>query len=100
MADKIRVDHAKGIEASAELKRLAQDAQDYIDGELTRTISDFGSWWEGDAFNKFKSDFELTKSKFRQEIYDEIIAYANNLETAVKAQQQQDTANSNAIGIN
>jgi uncharacterized protein YukE len=100
MAERVRINLSEAQNATSDLNTKAQDALDYINGELSALVTSFDSWWEGDAYNSFKDDFEATKRTFRTDIYDEILAYTRNLTTAVEAQAQQDTSNAGAIKIN
>ena len=100
MAGKVRINLAEKTKAVNDLKRQAEDAWSYINNELSNIIKNFSSWWEGDAYNAFKQDWEITKTKFKSDIYEEIKAYAANLNTAVEAQSQQDTSNVGSIKIN
>lgn len=100
MADRVRINLAERDAAVADINSKAEDAWAYINGELTSLVNSFESWWEGDAYNSFKQDFEITKSKFRTDIYEEIKAYTQNLDKAVTAQSQQDTSNASAVKIN
>ena len=100
MADRVRINLAEKNTAVADINNKAEDAWNYINGELSSLVTSFAGWWEGDAYNSFKDDFEITKTKFRAEIYDEIKAYTQNLDKAVEAQSQQDTSNAGAVKIN
>ena len=100
MADRIRINVSEGRNASKALDTQAQEALNYINGELTNTVVGFASWWEGDAYKAFLDDFNATKAKFNKEIYQEIKTYAANLQTAVTAQSEQDTNNAGSIKIN
>jgi len=100
MAERVRINLAEKNAAVADLNAKAEDALNYINGELSSLVSSLSSWWEGDAYNAFKQDFEITKSKFRTDIYDEIKAYTHNLDQAVESQSQQDTSNAGAVKIN
>jgi uncharacterized protein YukE len=100
MADKVRINLAEKNAAVADLNAKAEDAWNYINGELSSLVVSFANWWEGDAYNAFKQDFELTKNKFRTDIYEEIKAYTKNLDTAVESQSEQDVSNAGAVKIN
>lgn len=100
MADRVRINLAEKNEVIQRMQSLADETWNKIDGELTNLVLNYAQWWEGDAYERFKEDFKITKQKFRETIYDEIIAYKNNLDKAVEAQSQQDTSNAGKIGIN
>ena len=100
MAQTVRIDLAQKDAAVADIANKAEDAWNYINSELQNLVTNFSSWWIGDAYNSFKQDFDVTKSKFKTDIYDEILAYKNNLDKAVVAQSQQDTSNASSININ
>ena len=100
MADTVRINLAEKNAAVADIKNKAEDAWSYINNELSSLITNFSSWWEGDAFNAFKEDWEITKTKFKTDIYEEIKTYADNLDKAVEAQSQQDTSNASAVKLN
>ena len=100
MAQTVRIDLAQKDAAVADIANKAEDAWNYINSELQNLVTNFQSWWIGDAYNSFKQDFDITKTKFKSDIYDEIIAYKGNLEKAVTAQSQQDVSNAGAININ
>ena len=100
MAERVRINLAEKTTAVNDMKAKAEDTYNYINNELSSLVTSFQSWWEGDAFNAFQQDFNTTKGKFKTDIYDEIIAYANNLNSAVEAQSTQDTSNAGSININ
>ena len=100
MAERVRINLAEKNTAVADLKNKAEEAWNYINNELSSLVTNFSSWWEGDAYNAFKEDWETTKGKFRTDIYEEIKIYAQNLDTAVQAQSEQDTSNAGPIKIN
>ena len=100
MAGTVRIEKTKKDTAVRELKTKADDAWDYITGDLTKLVNSFSSWWIGDAYETFKKDFETTKQKFKTDIYQEILTYRDNLDKAVAAQAEQDTSNAGKISIN
>lgn len=100
MAERVRINLAEKNAAVADINAKAEDAMNYINGELSSLVTSFASWWEGDAYNSFKEDFETTKRKFQTDIYDEIKAYTDNLNKAVDAQSEQDTSNATAVKTN
>ena len=100
MAGTVRIDKQRKDRAVADLKTKADDAWNYITGDLSNLVKNFSSWWIGDAYETFKKDFETTKQKFKTDIYEEILAYRTNLDKAVIAQGDQDTSNARKISIN
>jgi uncharacterized protein YukE len=100
MADVVRIALDEGQSAVSDIRTKADEIMTYINSELSNLILNFSSWWEGDAYNAFKVDWDATKQIFRSKIYDEIRTYADNLDTAVKAQSEQDVSNAGAITIN
>ena len=99
-AQTVRIDLAARDAAVSDINRMTEDAWNYINGELQNLVNNFSSWWIGDAYNAFKLDFDITKAKFKTDIYEELIAYKNNLDRAVTAQSQQDASNAGQININ
>ena len=100
MAERVRINLAEKDNAVRDLRSKADDAWSYIENELSSLVTSFSSWWEGDAYKAFEEDWRATKAKFKQDIYEEILAYAQNLDTAVAAQSEQDTSNVGSIRIN
>ena len=100
MAERGRINLAEKTTAVNDLITKADDAWNYIDNELSNLVTAFASWWEGDAYKAFIEDWNATKNKFKTDIYEEIKAYAKNLDTAVEAQSQQDVSNVGSIKIN
>ncbi|MDR2357142.1 MAG: hypothetical protein LBD92_03515 [Oscillospiraceae bacterium] len=100
MADVVRIALDEGQRAVTDIRTKADEIIQYIDSQLSQLITNFSGWWEGDAYNAFLEDWNATKAVFRSKIYDEIIAYSNNLDTAVKSQSEQDISNAGAIKIN
>lgn len=100
MADVVRIALDEGQRAVSDIKVKADEIMQYIDQQLSQLITNFSGWWEGDAYKAFLEDWNATKAIFRDKIYNEIITYAGNLDTAVKAQSEQDISNAGAIKIN
>jgi uncharacterized protein YukE len=100
MAATVRISLQEKQSAVSDIRSKAEDAWSYINGELSSLVTNFESWWIGEAYNRFKEDFETTKSKFKVDIYEEIRTYADNLDSAVTAQSEQDVSNAGQIGIN
>ena len=98
-ADRISINVAEKDRVVSDMNAQAEEMLSYINGELSNMVNNFSSWWEGDAYQSFLQDFNATKERFKKEIYDEIKTYSNNLNTAVNAQQQQDTSNASSIKI-
>ena len=99
-ADKISINVIEKEKVVNAMNTQAEEVLNYINGELTNMVNNFGNWWEGDAYQSFLQDFNATKDRFKKEIYDEVKVYSNNLNTAVNAQQEQDIGNAGAIKIN
>ena len=72
MALTVRIDINAKDAAVTDIQKKAEDAWSYISNELQNIVTNFSKWWIGDAYESFKQDFETTKQKFYEDIYEEI----------------------------
>ena len=100
MAERVRINLAEKDAAVADIRARANAALEYINNELSSMVAGFANWWEGDAYNAFREDFEASKRKFYKDIYEETMTYADNLNKAVESQLQQDLSIAGTVKTN
>ena len=100
MADVVRVEYEKGMSAVSNMRTKTEELRSYLNNEVTSTVMNMSSWWSGDAYERFKEDFNATKSTLEKQVLAELETYINNLEKAIQAQRDQDTLNAGSISIN
>ncbi len=93
MADVVKLSYQEVVDTAKSLRTEAESARTYIQSQVTNEVNNMSSWWVGQAYEAFKSDFNKTKTVFTKQIIDEIITYANNLEKAALAQKVIDDEN-------